>query len=266
MEVPALYHAHSPPLRHWSTLLVLLCLSPAAPAVTLNMMFGHADGEPIVEFESKAPNAPLSGGVTYDLGRALALQLKVQLQFVEFSRRRVEMALLNGDAHIACNTNPAWMDKPERYHWSKPVYAHAETLVSRQQVGKPIREPQDLKGGSLGTILGYRYPDLEPFFQQGSILRRDEPSLDGNFRKLGSGQLTALISTRDEIAAWLRRRPTEQGKFVVSDKDLTTYPTHCLLSPKAPITLEQLDAALDALRKSGQLQQIMSRYQLSPVP
>ncbi|WP_018152690.1 substrate-binding periplasmic protein [Leeia oryzae] len=249
-------------ILRWCSASLLCALAWPATATTLKVMIGHGDGEPIVEFANKQQPNKLTGGVMHDLAYALGKQLKLDIAFVEFSRKRVEPSLRDGGAHLACNTSPDWFEHKDWFVWSKPVFDQVETFVTLSDAAKHPNLPEDLNGLKLGTILGYGYPNLDKQFANGTK-RVDEPTVAGNFKKLKLKMIDVLISSRGEIGAFLHKLPdNERDDFWVSKNDLTVTPTYCALSPKAPIKLDALNNALLAIKQSGELGRILRKYDL----
>ena len=72
----------------------------------------------------------LRGGFIYQLGQLASQQLGFDAAFVETPNKRIDEFMQRGRIHVICNSNPQWIDKPERYHWSAPLYSEEDVLLA----------------------------------------------------------------------------------------------------------------------------------------
>ncbi|XHS79948.1 substrate-binding periplasmic protein [Burkholderiaceae bacterium UC74_6] len=196
----------------------------------------------------------LVDGLQRDLGLALAEQMGRKAAFVVLPRKRLALALIGGDADLACALTPAWLPGP--FDWSAPFIDNADVLLSSIRVQRP-RKLQDLADVRIGTINGFAYPELEQALGP-SFLRDDAPSAGNNLQKLEHGRIQHAVANQ-RYANYLRHR------------GLLTAPLHppllvgrqtmaCAVSRQGQIKTAQVDAAIARLQASGQLRRLLERY------
>ncbi|NMY50479.1 amino acid ABC transporter substrate-binding protein [Pseudomonas sp. WS 5011] len=138
-------------MRTLITILLISCGGWAC-ADELRWGFATADGMPYVDVHEQQ----LRGGFIYQLGQLASQQLGFDAAFVETPNKRIDEFMQRGRIHVICNSNPQWIDKPERYHWSAPLYSEEDVLLLHREHA-PITGLQELHGKTVGTQLGYVY-------------------------------------------------------------------------------------------------------------
>ncbi|UUZ54956.1 hypothetical protein LP419_03085 [Massilia sp. H-1] len=94
-----------------------------------------------------------------EVGDALARELQLDPAYLVLPRKRVEAALLSGQADLLCDLRPEWLDG-KQWHWTESVFSNNMIIVSRSETPSLARLSQ-LSGERVGTVLGYRYPEVE---------------------------------------------------------------------------------------------------------
>lgn len=240
-----------PALRALITILVAAC-SLTTHAEELRWGFASADGLPYVEVKDQQ----LRGGVIYQLGQLASQKLGYSAEFVETPNKRIDEFMQRGRIHVICNSNPQWMDRPERYHWSEALYSEEDVLLLHNQQ-PPINNLNQLYGKTIGTQLGYVYSDalMEAFAKQ-QIIRQDLRDHSAGLNLLSKQRLDAIIDMRRPLNLALRKQrgaPLQLNPWVIE-----RYGMHCTYSPKLPVSAEQLDKVLLELRDRGTLEQLLN--------
>jgi hypothetical protein len=112
--------------------------------------YRHADDE----FD----HSELVGGIHFDLGRAMAECLGTHALFMAMPRKRIPLALRDGEGDVACHFLPAWFSGD--FDWTTPFMPNALIIVSSAKVKRPATI-SSLSGSAIGTVLGFSYPDIE---------------------------------------------------------------------------------------------------------
>ncbi len=219
--VPAAHAADKTPLRYIEKVDGML--SPAQ--------------QPKTEFQDK-------------LGAALARQLGRPLQYVELPRTRLMAALENGDGDILCSYLPQWM--PGEVDWTRAFIPISEVVVTSARV-KPPASLRELRGKRLGTVLGFRYPELEKVIGQ-DYIRDDAPSAPLSIRKWLAGRFDHLVTPTT-----IFNRQVEAGAIPPGYHVLPVYEvmTMCAVSRKSAISVGEFNTAINALEKSGEMAKIL---------
>lgn len=231
--------------------MLLIGCSSWACADELRWGFATADGMPYVDVHEQQ----LRGGVIYKLGQAASQKLGLKAAFIETPNKRIDEFMQRGRIHVICNSNPQWVDKPERYHWSAPLYSEEDVLLLHSQHA-PITNYNQLNGKTLGTQLGYVYSDrlMEAFAKQ-QIIRHDLRDLSAGFNLLHKKRLDAIIDMRRPLQFQLAKHaamPLQINPWVIE-----RYAMHCTYSPQLPVSAELLDKTLEQLRDQGLIEQML---------
>lgn len=196
------------------------------------------------------PNQQQTTKFQDQLGAALARQLKRPLQYIELPRRRLMAALENGDGDILCSYVPEWL--PGVVDWTRAFIPTSEVVLTLPRV-KPPATLADLRGQRLGTVLGYHYPELEKVLGD-DYVRDDAPTSVMSVRKWLAGRVDYLVTQRSVV-----NRQIAAGNLKPGFHMLVVYEVKakCAVSRKSEITVEEVNAAINAMEKSGELAAIL---------
>ncbi|MES2325064.1 MAG: transporter substrate-binding domain-containing protein [Pseudomonadota bacterium] len=240
-----------PILRTWRLFLLLLVYCPGSSAAGGEIVF-------IAPLSSAMPFArfadgQLSAGILKDLGDAIAGKLGREARFVSIPGKRVGQTLSAGLADGVCNVMPAWI--PGDFAWSRPLIPNAGVVVSRSDA-PVIRTIGDLAGLRVGTVLGYRYPSLEPVIGK-LFIREDARTVEQVFLKMHVGRNKHSIVERREFEYELH---TNKASTLREDLVYETYKTSCAFSRASKIAFADIDQAIAALVSAGAVDAIIARY------
>ncbi|MEK2646948.1 hypothetical protein [Bdellovibrio sp. BCCA] len=101
----------------------------------------------------------------------------------------------------------------------------------------------ELKGVVIGTSLDYTYPNLNPYFQDKSLVREDAPTDEVFF--------DYFKSNHPEIEE-------KRQRLLVQE-----YPIACAISPHSKLTKKEFDGAVQKLKTSKKLEALFKKYNLS---
>jgi ABC-type amino acid transport substrate-binding protein len=184
------------------------------------------------------------------LGAALARQLKRPIQYIQLPRTRVVAGLENGDGDILCSYLPEWL--PGEVDWTRAFIPVSEVVLTLPHV-KPPASVEDLRGKPLGTVLGFRYPTLEKTLGK-DFVRDDAPTSTLSIRKWQAGRFDYLVTPRSVITQHLANGMLQPGYHSLT---ISEVKTKCAVSRKSKITVDEFNAAINALEKSGEMAEIL---------
>ncbi|TFW17082.1 substrate-binding periplasmic protein [Duganella callida] len=184
------------------------------------------------------------------LGAAMARQLGRPVKYVQLPRKRVMAALENGDGDVLCSYLPQWL--PGEVEWSKPFLPVSEVVMSSPRVA-PLAALDDLRGKTIGTVLGFRYPELEKTLGK-DFVRDDAPSTMLSIRKWSAGRFDYVITPRTVVDSFSAEKIIAPGYHLLTVYEVKTM---CAISRKSSISVAEFNAAIEALEKNGELTQIM---------
>jgi ABC-type amino acid transport substrate-binding protein len=193
-------------------------------------------------------------GMHKDLGVALAGKLGREASFLPLPRKRIALALESGQADLICLYLPPWL--PGASQWSRGFFPMTEVVVSDTSVPQP-RGLKDLSGQPVATVLGYYYPELEKAMGAGFV-RDDGHSSSGNLRKMAAGRLHHAITQQSTLDYYLKvgEKLSLHPPLVVK-----TYMAQCAVSPRGQVGLAEVNKAISAIVKDGELARIIAAYQ-----
>jgi polar amino acid transport system substrate-binding protein len=233
-----------------SALLLALTTLASAHAEPLVVLVDTSTEMPLADFEGRR----LRGGIHYDLAQALAAKLHRELVTQALPRKRIPMALESGQGDLLCLYLPQWL--PGRYQWTQAFFPQTELLVTALTVPEP-QSLSELAGQPVGTVLGYRYPELER--ELGSRFKRADVGTNAtNLRKLAAGHIQHVATIK--IFYDYRLRQGERLR-VHPPLEIRQYLTRCALSPNSKVALADVDNAIAELISEGAIARILSSYQ-----
>ncbi|WP_229255626.1 substrate-binding periplasmic protein [Duganella sacchari] len=202
----------------------------------------------------------LSGGLLKDFGDALAAALQLTPRYLLVPRKRVEEMLQTGKADIVCDLKPEWLDG-KNYAWSSAIFTNNLIVASRTDT-PPANTLRDLRDARLGTIHGYRYPEIDA--EIGVHYTRDDAMSDEvNLAKLVLHRFDYIVTNSLYFDYARYVHPSRQQLNAVSLK-INSFNTYCAIRPDGKLTLAQLNRAIDALHRRGAIDQMMARYRTAP--
>jgi polar amino acid transport system substrate-binding protein len=139
---------------------------------------------------------PAPQGLIKDYVEALSDEMGVQVSFLVIPRKRLNEYISSGKADINCYSNPIWNDDPTLFFWSQTLFFVRDIIVGRSSPDKQLQVPKSLNefnGQAIGTIQGYRYPKLDPYFKTKSMIRDDAVNEESNLNKLFHAHLPFIV-------------------------------------------------------------------------
>lgn len=138
--------------------------------------------------------------------------------------------------------------------WSEGLYKNENVIVT---LGKnSVRRLADLKGKTIGTVLHYRYTDLDAAFEKYSLMREDGPDIVSNIQKLLHARLSYIVMARQQYDYYKKSVPALETTNIA----MTPAMVLCVLSAKSKIRIQDLNRAIMTIKKNGTLKAILKSY------
>lgn len=239
-------------------ILAILCsiiTSLAFAKTSLQISVADSDGPPIAFLADNR----LTGGLSKEIGEALAHELGTNVEFIVVPRKRIEPLIEAGKAQITCNANPKWYKHPQRLQWTKEIYPQVERLISLKPL-PDIHYVNELTGKKISTIRGYTYPALAYLWLNHRASHLPESRLELMIRAIQRRLADVAVVSELEFAYWAKNHPIDAQQLKLHPITVTSIPTMCAVSQHSSITVAQLNQAIDRLHHSGQLKAILKRY------
>lgn len=229
-------------------------VTPLRPRVLI-VSYGLHNSEPYTFLDE----GRLIGGIYKDIMDHVGHVLGIDVEYLQVPRKRHDLYMQQGLVHVIVLSTPEWHHPLADFYWSMPIIVSQDLIVGPADSPRLINRIEDLDGAVLGTILGYEYPGIAEELRSGRIIRADVNSLPQNFAKLEAGRIDYLVDGAILIRYHLRRSG-RSGKFAIQPFVIDSYKLKTAISPKAPITIEELNAVYREMRENGKLQEILDRY------
>ena len=196
----------------------------------------------------------LAGGIHHDVGHALARAMGRSAKFATLPRQRIVSALEKGSADVICGYMPQWLGG--QFDWSQPFLPTVEVLLTSVAVERPRKLP-DVSGQVIGTVLGYKHPELERVLGDG-FLRDDGPTTEASLRKLAVGRMRHAVTS--EYIYRYRIKQRDLPLAVHEPLLVKRYVTQCAVSPKGSVTVREVNAGIAQMLRNGTVAQIVAKY------
>ena len=194
------------------------------------------------------------GGIEFDVAHVLASSLHRPLKLLQIPRRRLLKMLESGEADLLCGSDPKWLSG--QVAWSVPFVSDDDVVITRKDA-EQVKTIDDLSAQTLGTIAGFAYPELEQRLGAGFV-RGDAPNMRSNLSKMSLGRVIHVV-INDRSLMYLQRTGEFtlpiQVPLVVSHNQIA-----CALSLRSSLSLDALNASIQALAKDGTWERISAQY------
>ncbi|MGV6393964.1 substrate-binding periplasmic protein [Pseudomonas caspiana] len=237
-------------------MIVLLLLSQTSAAAEPPLRFSVSESwsMPLIQLDEGEPTA----GILFDIMKSLARQLGLRAEYHVLPRLRVQAALERGEVDIRCYAAQAWVPNLSGdYSWSLPILYQRDLLIaSAATAAGPY--PRQFDSETVGTVLGYNYPELQHLFNNHQLVREDARNQEQTLRKLVAGRYNYAVSS--ELALdWVNRDlPANQRMKVIAM--VSDQPAGCIIRNDPGLPTQKILRTLVRMRVSGEIQQIVDQY------
>ncbi|PHV11191.1 substrate-binding periplasmic protein [Chitinimonas sp. BJB300] len=208
--------------------------------------------------DAKFQGERLVGGIMYDLGQALSIQLAMKVSFVTLPWKRVDSAVRAGKADLLCELIPQWTVSPDEYVWSGPLFDLSDVIFAHETTPEPKTIADMPVDSTIGGVLGYHYPALDPFFSNGRYTREDAVTQQSVILKLAAGRTKYGISDALVLSWYKRINPNHHlsgWQLVIS-----RVGSQCGVPLKGKVPPEKIINALQELKRNGSIEKILNNY------
>lgn len=234
--------------------LLWISLNAVAAEAPLRFVIPDSWAMPMVQLDHGRPTQ----GILYDVMLSLATQVGVPAEFHVLPRTRVQSAMEHGEVDIRCYAAQSWQpNQSGDYIWSIPLWTQPDVLITRQAPPSAVIAA-DLPRQSIGTVLGYSYPTLQPLFDADQLQREDARNQEQVLEKLHAGRYRYAVSNQWTLD-WFNQRllPERQLKSVavLQEQRVGCYVRN---DPKVPV--QRILRTLLRMKMSGEIDDIIRLY------
>lgn len=234
--------------------LLLISLNGAAAQAPLRFSVPDSWTMPMVQFEKGRPTQ----GILYDVMLSLATQVGVPAEFHVLPRGRVQSAMEHGEVDVRCYVAQSWMpNQSGDYLWSIPLFNQPDLLVSRPSPQTSV-VPASLPRQTIGTVLGYSYPTLQPLFDAHQLQRDDARNQELVLEKLLAGRNHFAVSNQWSLD-WFNQRllPDQQLQSVAV---LQEQSVGCYVRNDPQVPVQRILRTLVRMKMSREIDDIIRLY------
>ena len=234
--------------------LLLISLDGVAAQAPLRFVISDSWTMPMVQLERGKPTQ----GILYDVILSLATQVGLPAEFHVLPRGRVQSAMEQGEVDVRCYAAQSWLPRQSGdYIWSIPLFTQPDLLVARHAQTDAVN-PADLPNQSIGTVLSYSYPALQPLFDTDRLQRDDARSQEQVLEKLLAGRNRYAVSNRWSLD-WFNQRLLPERQLhsvaVLQEQNVGCYVRN---DPQVPV--ERILHTLVRMKMSGEIDETVRLY------
>jgi polar amino acid transport system substrate-binding protein len=240
--------------RRFFAALLLIGAGAALQAETL-VVFGDDGYFPVVHLKDGTP----AGVLPAILAHAESLTGDSYVLKLSPWKRAYELAVRAEGGVLGVSFN---QERAKTFDFSKSIFDDDIQIVALKSRTFAFAKLEDLKGKVIGGVLGASYGDeVDRAIAEGLFTVERDVGQSGRLRKLLAGRLDAAFIGNGnagflEVVGSVAELRTHRSDFVILPKPLARDPLHLAFSKtmNKRAALARFDAALEKMKKSGQLQ------------
>ncbi len=221
------------------------------------VVLGDDSYPPVIHMQSGVP----SGFLVTILDRASALTGDRYEIHLSPWKRAYEKAIRSEGGVVGISLT---QERAKLFDFSKPIYDDDIQIVTLATKSFPYTRLEDLRGKTIGGVLGASYGEsVDSAIAGGLFIVERDVSQTGRLRKLLAGRLDAafignglagfesVINSQDDLR-------TNRALFSILPTPIARDPLHLAFAKNLNKreALDRFDAAVDKLRKSGELKRL----------
>ena len=214
-------------------------------------------GKPFVFVDSKT-GMPTKG-IIIELANEILNEAEIKYEWVVLPRNRTEEKFLSGEVDIRVFLNPAWTSKPNEHEWSDEVFEDKNVVVLADK-RKEVKSFEAIKGKKIGAVLGYYYPQLDPYFNSGDLIRVNAETQDALLLMLDNKKIEHAVTSM-LAAAYFKKEKSKNKHLGLSKIDIAIFPIHIAARKGQTETIKKINTAIAKLKKSKKIDRILKKYQ-----
>ena len=238
--------------------LILFSASTLAAPTPLRFAITDSWAMPMVQIEQGRPTQ----GILHDVMLSLATQVGMPAEFHVLARARVQNAMEHGEIDVRCYAAQSWLpNQSGDYIWSVPLWFQRDLLISGERNHPPVTLA-NLASQTIGTVLGYEYPTLQPLFDAGQLRREDARNQQQVLQKLHAGRNHYAVSNQWSLDWFNQKLPADRQISVVALLQENQLGCYLRNDPKLPV--QRILRTLLKMKMSGEIDDIIQLYTGTP--
>jgi len=203
------------------------------------------------------------GGLVVDLARLMnEAQDEFVFEVVPISAQDRYAEMADGRIDAIAFESLAWGWDGMAVEASAPFMEGAEVYVARAGPGIDQSFFDDIGGRSIAAVYGYHYGfagfNADPAWLHRNFTVVQPLSPVASLYYVLEGRVELAVVPALFLEVFLREHPEHEGRFLVGDRVDQSY-SHTIVSRSGgPLPVAEIDAILEALRRSGALDRMMA--------
>lgn len=253
--------------RPLSAILGILFIALTALSSSIIASQDESDGGKVFRFNISPNGYPpylivdqnQPSGIMWDVVSEVAERLGYRVIAEQIPRKRVDQMLLEGYIDGTPRARE-WADDPEKFLFTDAVVDIEEVFFVPAESGFSYEKPEDLSSKTIVTHLGYRYPLLEPYFEDGRIRRFDVSRDKDMFTFVLHGdRFDAAVADR-LVGKWILRNEGLREQFDITSESISNYGFRLMLRKDWHAFAAEFNEELARMKANGELDAILANY------
>lgn len=198
-------------------------------------------------------------GILWDVVKLISERMGYKVVPAQIPRKRVDRMLLDGYIDGTCRARE-WTDDPEQFLFTQPIVNIEQVFFTPADVGRIYDTRNGYLPKTVVTHLGYHYPDLEPFFNAGTVRRFDVPRERDLFTFLVHGKGFDAAITDRRVGQWILRKENLEDRVHVDRHSIREYGYRLMLRKDWTGFARKFNKELEHIRRNGELEAILAPY------
>lgn len=198
-------------------------------------------------------------GIYQDILDALAKLTGDRFNVQYYPYPRIGLLFNEGALDIEPGVYPGWVkSQPNPGVFSVPFGKVVDVLVFAPDKTFAVKQPEDLRGKSVGMVRGYAYPELAAMVASGQLDRRNGLNEEQLLSMLAKSRFDQIIVNK-AIAQYHLHKMAEYRLLEIGDV-ISAYDVSMRVQPRHAAWLDKLDAAIVQLKQQGTIDKIYAAY------
>ena len=233
--------------------LILFSLTfsnPADKIINFNMT---SKGYPPFMIVGEKPS-----GIMYEVLEKIASKYEYKIKTFQLPKMR-EIPYLESGKLDGFPQAIEWIKNQEDYIFTDIIINLENRLFFLRDKPVKYNKLKDLFDKRIGTIFGYRYPEIDKYFSEGKILRSNSYLEIELLKRVLDNKLEMVIINKN-VGLFFIKQNSWKDKITISEKHIGKVGFRILFSKKWKDFVLFFNKELKKMKKNGSLDKIINKY------
>ena len=204
-------------------------------------------------------------GIVTDIVSAIFAESDYEVKYHTYPfKRMISVLEAGGEENWVTYGSPKWGKVQSENLSEQPIYTVKHVLVSSSKAPFKFSDMQHIQGRSIVLLLGFDYPNLSPFFENGTVNEMRVKDYEAAYRVLQrTPGDTAFVEMESRVVYNIHHLGLPMGDFQIQSFSavIPDYAIYLAFSPKMnPKVQSFINKRLAELKSSGKLDDIIKKY------